>query len=45
MACEPGYRDLTRAIELSGWLSEVSSDNSLVVHEITSYATDGDAKK
>ena len=42
---QQGYRDISRAIEQAGWLSAVSEDTSLVVHEITTAATDSDAKE
>ena len=42
---EQGYSDVSQAIEISGWLAEVSSDTSLVVHEIIPCATECDAKK
>ncbi|MGV8892513.1 MAG: DUF3734 domain-containing protein [Burkholderiaceae bacterium] len=42
---EKGYNDVIRAIELSGWLAEVSSDTSLVVHEITPCTIDTDTKE
>ncbi|MEO8598952.1 MAG: patatin-like phospholipase family protein [bacterium] len=42
---EQGYNDVSRAIELSGWLAEVSSDTSLVVHEITPCTIDSGTKE